>query len=651
MTVTTPTVWYANYGNGSSTGYFAITAWHTSWTPAVGTITRATAPTIANERCFICIVSGAVGGTEPSWVNTAGAKTTDGSATWMECTGHPALNADLGSTPLSSANRSGAQVLGNLIKNNAATHLFICTTAGTTGAGEPTYTTTTGGTTTDSGCTWTCLGAVGSFTTTWGSPYSRLNNAGANSKVPAGGTLYVSSAHAETSSSNATLGSFGSATLTTQVICVANAGSFPPVAADITTGASFSTTGATSINMTGTNVEYNGFTFSGGTSATSLTVNSNGGGAFIRLRNCAISCPSTSGRVTLTNSVELINTTFAFGNNAAGQTVNFGGCCIWRDTPNAISTTTAWPTTLFAGSGGNGTVLIEGVDLSTFAGTQLFSINTVNQRVVLSHCKLPAVTHYSSGAPTIPNTVIDFIDCDTAGATYGSERLGFGYAQQISTTVVASGGASDGTTPYSWMFQGAGTTLSWQTPFESTPIVIWNSVTGTNRVITFECAYVGTSLPYNDQIWFDALYFGTSGSTNSSRATSTKATILSTNTQWGSSSTLWGTAAAARSNSHAYVLGNMIGVSSSGSVTRAFVCTTSGTSSGSLPGGYATAVDGTQITDGTAVFTAVMRFTMTVTLSTPQPQAAGYISCVIKAVLNNSSSYPTFFVDPNPVLS
>ena len=112
------------------------------------------------------------------------------------------MNADLTNTPLSSSNRSAAQVLGNLITNNTQDHYFICTTAGTTGSGEPSYiTSTTGGSydVTDSGCTLDVpRRSYMSFTTKWGAPHARMLAAVTSTWAASGDTVYVSSIHAET---------------------------------------------------------------------------------------------------------------------------------------------------------------------------------------------------------------------------------------------------------------------------------------------------------------------------------------------------------------------------------------------------------------------------------------------------------------------
>src|SRR5574340_1230192 len=91
--------WYIDFGNGATTGYYAVTKW-SNHTAAVGEIIRQfTTPAVGNERCFVCITGGATGATEPTWTVTRGAKNTSSSAVYQECTGIAALNGDMTNTP------------------------------------------------------------------------------------------------------------------------------------------------------------------------------------------------------------------------------------------------------------------------------------------------------------------------------------------------------------------------------------------------------------------------------------------------------------------------------------------------------------------------------------------------------------------------
>lgn len=84
--------WYC-----SSVKYAAVTAWAASTAKTVGQIVRQLAtPAQGSERCFRCSVAGTTGTIEPTWNLSAGATTTSGTATFIECTGLAAYNGDGG---------------------------------------------------------------------------------------------------------------------------------------------------------------------------------------------------------------------------------------------------------------------------------------------------------------------------------------------------------------------------------------------------------------------------------------------------------------------------------------------------------------------------------------------------------------------------
>src|SRR5712692_8270405 len=111
--------------------------------------------------------------------------------------------------------------------------VFRCTTAGISGAAEPTWTLTVGSTTTDATVVWTEV--TGNNTYAWTAPHARLANAFASGWGAAGDDFYVSNNHAETQSTAMTLTSPGTAASPCRVICVADTGSTPPVSADLAT--------------------------------------------------------------------------------------------------------------------------------------------------------------------------------------------------------------------------------------------------------------------------------------------------------------------------------------------------------------------------------------------------------------------------------
>ncbi len=650
MTVTVNTIWY-----GSSVDWTAMTAWAALTAKTAGQLVRQlAAPSVGNERAFVCIIAGTTLAAEPTWTVTKGAKTAEAAGpTWQECTGQPATNGDLTNTPLSSANRSGNVTLGLIIKNNAATFLFICSTAGTTGAGEPTYNTTTGGTTTDSGATWTCIGAAGAFASFAG-PFARVSNFGVTSFGVTGDTLWLRSTHAETQGTAITynFGTGQGASLESKIICITGT-HIPPISGDITTGASITTTSG---NITMSLLCYfYGITFV--LSAGKPILGNGTTSTHMRYDSCTFNITSSSQTLigNIGQRTDLINCTF--GVNSSTARLCFQGEVYWRDSATPLTTSLAhYPSPLINVTSLESAshVLIENCNFSVYDGNNsatgpMFNVNDVGaQRIVIKNCLPPSTAIFlpivAAGGGT--GWCVDVINTGASGHTYINQRFTMEGTQDTDATVVRTGGASDGTTPVSWKVTTPGMTppgyTSWTRPFELIPIDQWNTVINTDRIVTLEGWWNGAALPNNDDIWLEATYFGTSGSTLGSRTSQGKVTYLTTHTALPSSLTAW--TAPARQNSHAYAVGDVILPSNTTLIT---ICTSAGTSASSVPGGYASAVDGGAVTDGGATFQMATRFQLTVTLSSPQPKIVGDIRCQIKIGSNTG----LFWIDPYPTFS
>lgn len=704
--------WYCTYGNGSSTGYYAVTAWPTSTSVAAGVLRRqSAAPSVGNERVFICIVAGTTGGSEPSWTVTKGAKTTDNTVTWQEVTGRPAVNGDanasiatnattasgsnilyfasttglvigqfvnatnvpagtkivgiltdtwvrlsanttgtvssgttviFSNTPFSAAQRSTNPGLGTITQNNAGTFLFICSTAGTCGAGEPTYDTTTGNTTVDSGCTWTCIGATGSFGL-FAAPFARLQTAA--SFAPAGDTIYVGSNHAETQSASMTITCNGSIAAPCRIYTIDAASHAPPQTGDLSTAATVSTTGSATISIGGCFSAY-GLTFSAGTSGSPTSSFANASGAVQKYYSCSFQFGTSGGGqwnmgANATGIVEWVNTTYK--PLTAGQTIGLNGVQFtWRDTANAIILGTA-PTNLFiTGISPGNTANIIGVDLTNLGSNTIFGGVFSNSNCFISNCKLASGTSLGSPATTFMERLTS-VATGSAAETYSMKIVDLSGTLTTLTDLVATSGASNGTAYSHKIVSTSLCTLL--RPFRSAPMAVQNTSTGANRTLTVEAIAFTPTIPSNADFWIEATYPGSASSPIATTISQAPANPLAATAALGTSSTSWGSALTARQNTQAYSAGAIIGVASN--PTRAFFCTTGGTSAGSEPGGYATAVDGDSITDNTAVFRAGWRVLLTVAATSPQPQIVG----PFMAVVNFAIASATVAYSPKAVLS
>lgn len=374
----------------------------------------------------------------------------------------------------------------------------------------------------------------------WANAFTTL--AGAFSGKAAGDVFYVAHNHAETQASAMTLTSPGTAASPCFVYCVTSAGSVPPVSADLRTTATITTTGANSVTFGGQFCYYYGITFSAGTGATSSNINCSST-ALLSFAACSLQMPGTTGSASKMNfssnstSVIMNNTTLHFG--AATDGATFAGGLRWTNTGSALGGTTL-TTGLF--SSANGDVLIEGVDLSALGSSSTIfrAVATPLRIAMIKDCKLGAsvtVTATPTSIEVGPMGTVSLVRCDSGDTNYRTEKYSYTGTLTTETTIVRTGGASDGTTPISWKVV---TTANSERiyPFECFPISIWNETTGSSVTVTVECR--GAAVPNIDEVWMDVEYLGTSGFPLGNFATSGHADLLATGTACTSSTESWG---------------------------------------------------------------------------------------------------------------
>lgn len=546
--------WYVNYGDGSAgagkKSYFDVTAWAALTAKVCGNMVRATAPAVGSERVFICIAStagtGATGAAEPTWTNTRGAITADtATINWQEATGIAALSGDLSTnTPTWTTVKNTAVTLGQVIQNVAGTLILICTVAGTAGNGaEPTWAafTNAGATTADNTVTWVTLGA--SFAA-WSAPHARVGNAMTSTWGQAGNKFFIANNHAETQATSLTLPNIGVSGNPAFFYCVNRAGSVPPVSADLRSDQTTVTTPACAqVTLTAGNLQlfsnatpstyWYGVVFTTGTGAGHVTINN----GFLNIfENCSfrkLTTGADAAAINLGGGVILNNTTLQFG--STGDNMRFNG--FWKNTPTAIIGS-AFPTTLIINTSG---YTLFGVDLSALgSGSTIMQSNGVGN---LINCKLGAsVTTGQTPGYTVPYGVAPRVICCDSGATsYRTEQYLFEGTQTIETTIIRTGGATDGTTPISWKIVSTASS-KWVDPYISLPITIWNDSTSAITTLTIYGTTTGGGVSNNDDIWVEVEYLGSASTPQGSFITTTKADNLaaSTTTNNSSDASTWG---------------------------------------------------------------------------------------------------------------
>ena len=549
------TTWYCNFGDGSTTGYYAVTKRPQNTAVAAGVLRRQfTAPAVGSERVFVCIVAGTTANTtDATWTTTRGAKVTDGTCTWQECTGASAVNGDLTNTVnWTAAKAAGTPTLGAIIQRNNGASYQICTTAGAMGASEPSFSDTAGVTTTDSSAVWTCIGPVGNFTGGQ-APHARLANALATNWFNDGHTIYVGDNHAE---SQTTSISFAQTSVNNpaKILCHNHSGSYPPTSSDLTTGATISTasTSATliTLNLTGT-FYFSGITFKAAVGATSGTVGINLGSTtsscWYYFNQCSFwvsDTSATNSNITLStaNAAAVIifnNTTVKFTRTISSlllQLVQFS----WQNTGAILESGSAIPATLLKLVGNVFTsfsAVLEALDLSQLTGSLYASnVGGIGQ-VTIKDCKLNASATVTT--PTLAGQLVQLVRCDSSATAYKSARHAYEGTETSETTITRVGGASDpaGQTQTRKIVTTAN--ALWLRPFQAEPYAIWNTVTGSTVTVTVYGTINSASLPLNDDIWLEAEYLGDSSFPLGEIVTTTKATLLSSNAAVASDGSSW----------------------------------------------------------------------------------------------------------------
>jgi hypothetical protein len=369
-----------------------------------------------------------------------------------------------------------------------------CTTAGTSGASEPTWGTANNSTTTSGGATFTNVAGQSAYG--WGAAagtvYSLSYNGPAN-RSATGDRVFASSDHSETSAANPSYG-FGTAVGwgRVQIISVNRAGSVPPTPGDILSGAAIAVTaGSLGLDAPGANDYWQGFTFTLGGTATILYLAVNNARSHY-LKNCAIvfTTSSTTATIQAGTPVKAIfdNTTVTF--NAAGQRflVNYSLDLQWLNTANAVLGTV--PTVLFAGLSGSGATLatLRGVDLSAVTTTLLSGNNLVCfQKLLLDSCRIaPGVVRMATpGTSDNAANEVELVNCYD-GTNSISERHTPAGDLTMSRSTYMTGGALDDFGNFSLQMVSSSRNDPWAMTLDSFWLDVENTLVGVSHTATVE---------------------------------------------------------------------------------------------------------------------------------------------------------------------
>jgi hypothetical protein len=382
-------------------------------------------------------------------------------------------------------------------------------------------------------------GAAGAGTgADWANAYTTLTLAIAGQA--AGDTYYVAHDHAESTAAAITLAFKGTGATPDRILCVNRAGTVPPVAADLLTTAQVTTTGTSNISMTGS-YYMEGLIFNTGTGAGASSLSLSASGTH---RLCQFKLVST-GAGTITNQstgialVMLTDCTMSF--SAVGQMIapSQGGFFWTNSAATAALAGAAVPTTLFTLASSACQIVCSGLDLSAAgAGKTLIAASFRFAGTKLVNCEIGASVTVAV-APVGIGASQDMIACNSTTNAARNERYRYQGTLTTETTIVRTGGASDGTTAYSWKIA---TTANNERdfPFETFEGALWNSTTGSSKTLTVHTVTDNVTLT-DAEIWLEVEYLGSSATPVTTLITDANATVLTTAANQATSTEAWTT--------------------------------------------------------------------------------------------------------------
>lgn len=403
------------------------------------------------------------------------------------------------------------------------------------------YVRSTDGSNADNGSTWAL---------------AKASIGGAAAIDAAGDTIFFSQAHSE-SFAGATVAIAGTQASPSKLIC-GNDAVEPPTA--VATTASFTQSDNTSFGVSGWFYAYGLKWNIGLDNSCVMTLSSNSNdrqvwekcqfifattvGNFSRLQTCG----GSNAQKTVWKNCDI---KFA----QAVQRIDARGTFIWQG-GSVLAGSASDTTALIEQSGARGgRFLVEGVDLSNLPA----AVNLVNttgtpgsvNNGVFRNCKLPASWSgalQTGGMGSAPGCRYEMYNCDSADTNYRLWVEDYAGSIKQETTLVKTGGASDGTTPIAWkMTSGADAEYPHQT-LRSPEIVQWNETTGSAITVTIDILHDSATNLKDDEVWLEVQYLGTSGVPLGSFVSDAKADVLATAADQTASGATWTTTAMANPN-------------------------------------------------------------------------------------------------------
>ena len=374
---------------------------------------------------------------------------------------------------------------------------------------------------------------------TWGLAKATL--VGAAAIDAAGDAIYLSQSHAE--SGGAVVAAFAGTMANPVKIIAGNDSAEPPIAVSAA-----SLISSSSITLSGSYYLY-GLTLQ---AATSILPNAQSASNSVTLDHCSlITTGTTAGGFfsigsanNVTQKAVLLDCTYKFSGSSnigcatAGVVEIKGG--------SFVSGTSTPSAGVFGGANDRtgSRLLIDGLDMTNLASTvNIFRTFVSPGLFQIRNSKLPASWSGSlcNATPLATGQRFEMHNCDSGDTNYRLWVQEYSGSIKTETTLVRTGGASDGTTGYSLVMATTANANASVAPLVSPEVSIWNDTTGGSKTVTVEILHDSATNLTDGEIWLEVQYLGTSGAPLGSFISDAKADILATAADQSASSETWTT--------------------------------------------------------------------------------------------------------------
>lgn len=381
---------------------------------------------------------------------------------------------------------------------------------------------------------------------TWALAKAKLS--GATAIDAAGDTIYVSDNHSDTTAGAVTLALAGTYASPVRVLCVDDTAD-PTSPTTLATTGSVATTGANAISISGVGYIY-GLTFDAGSTTSSANVNiATGDGDYIYAEQCTFICngTGTSSRVFCGSTTSGTETRVLWKNCSVRfddgvQAVGVSHCKFIWEGGSLLSGGTALPDQVLKIQANQADIVVSGCDFSAgAAGINLVGATALSAgTVIFRNCKLPTSW---SGRPvtlTAANVRVEMWNCDASDTNYRMWIVDYFGEIKTETTIVRTGGASDGDTPISWKMISDPDAEYPMMVLRSPEILVRHSTTG-SKTATIEIVHDSVTALTDAEVWLEVMYLGTSGFPLGVWASDAKTDVLASAASQATSTVTWTT--------------------------------------------------------------------------------------------------------------